>query len=151
MGKKNCKRILQATMLWFGSRFWPQSSLKVLTNLKAAILRNGYICLLKWRFHWRKRTFIVLLWGVFFVLTELPLSFSSFFVRWQTALFLHAGRICLCNSLFSPAGPSYLLTSVINEPKMAMDLKWLYQLYWSGLEKSKHHFSSQQYQSEFHE
>lgn len=61
----------------------------------------------------------------------------SFFVRWQTVLLLCAVKMYLCKGSFSPAIPSHLLTFVTNEPKLAIDLEWLYQLffnwlYWSG-------------------
>lgn len=93
--------------------------------------------------------FVVVVLGlVLFLKTELSASFSSFFITRQTALLLLAGRIYLCKSLFSPASPLYLLTSVINEPKMAMDLKGLYQLFIRFteviLKKSKYHFNSGQ-------
>lgn len=93
--------------------------------------------------------FVVVVLGlVLFLKTELSASFSSFFITRQTALLLLAGRIYLCKSLFSPASPLYLLTSVINELKMAMDLKGLYQLFIRFTEviwkKSKHHFNSGQ-------
>lgn len=93
--------------------------------------------------------FVVVVLGlVLFLKTELSASFSSFFITRQTALLLLAGRIYLCKSLFSPASPLYLLTSVINEPKMAMDLKGLYQLFIRFTEviwkKSKYHFNSGQ-------
>lgn len=99
--------------------------------------------------HSKPYGFVVVVLGfVLFLKTELSPSFSSFFVTWQTALLLLAGKIYLCKSLFSPASPLYLLTSVINEPKMAMDLKGLYQLFIRFTEviwkKSKHHFNSGQ-------
>lgn len=102
----------------FEPRSWPLSSSKLLTYIQAVILRNFHICPLKWRFHWHMEPFIALGCIGFFCFNRAVSSFfSPFFVRWQTAPLLHAGRICLCKSLFCPASASYLLTSVINEPK----------------------------------